>query len=92
MQYKKGMSIGDAPGAVLLLVFIGLMAVVGQKIMSAMYTGTTSGDVVNLTLANASNGITQIASQLSLLGLIIVMSIVIGVLWSSFRFSGQGGM
>jgi hypothetical protein len=92
MQYKKGMQLGDAPGAVLMLVFIGLMAVVGQKILTAMYIGTTAGDVVNLTLVNATNGITQVTTQLPLVGLIVIMAIVIGVLWSSFRFGGAGGM
>jgi hypothetical protein len=95
MFFKKGMQLGDAPGAVLLLIFIGLMAVVGQKILAAMYTGeSTAGaaTVVNLTLNNATNGIAQITSQLSLVGLIVIMAIVIGVLWSSFRFGGSGGM
>ena len=92
MFYKKGMQLGDAPSAVLTIVFIGLMAVVGQKIMTSMYAGEAQGSVVNLTLNNASAGIAQITSQLSLVGLIVIMAIVIGVLWSSFRFGGQGGM
>jgi hypothetical protein len=76
----------------MLLVFIGLMAVVGQKIMAGMYAGEAVGSVVNLTLNNATAGIAQITSQLSLVGLIVIMAIVIGVLWSSFRFGGAGGM
>ena len=92
MYFKKGMTLGGAPSAVLTLVFIGLMAVVGQKIMTNMNVGEAAGSVVNTTVSNASLGIAQITSQLSLVGLIVIMSIVIGVLWSSFRFGGEGGM
>jgi hypothetical protein len=92
MFFKKGMQLGDAPQAVMLIVFIGLMAVVGQKILTSMAVGEGITSVINHTAANASLGISQITSQLSLVGLIVIMAIVIGVLWSSFRFGGQGGI
>jgi hypothetical protein len=92
MFFKKGMTLGDAPGAVMAIILIAITAVVGQKIMAQVVTGQTAGDTVYTAAGNASLGISQITSQLSLVGLIVIMAIVIGVLWSSFRFGGSGGM
>jgi len=87
MKTKKGLSLGSAPMAVLSLVFIGLVAVVGQKILTQVNVGEAAGSAVNITVGNASAGITQVTGQLSLVGLIVIMAIVIGILWTSF-----GGM
>ena len=100
MHFKKGITLGEAPQVVLTMVFIALIAIVGQKIMTATQVGEYVGNdtVINTTTAayaaagNTSLGIAQITSQLSLVGLIVIMAIVIGVLWSSFRFGGNQGM
>lgn len=92
MQFKKGMDLGSAPAAIMAIIMIALIAVVGQKVMTQVQVGETAGGTVVLAAANASAGISQITSQLSLVGLIVIMAIVIGVLWSSFRFGGQGGI
>jgi hypothetical protein len=93
MKTKKGLSLGAAPMAVLMLVFIGLVTVVGLKILTQVNVGEAAGSAVNTTIGNASAGLNQVVSQLSLVGLIVIMSIVIGVLWTSFggMMSGQGG-
>jgi hypothetical protein len=99
MYFKKGMQLGEVPAAVLILIFVGLFAVIGNKIFERTQVGEWTGNTtVNFTSAaynaagNSSLGITQIVSQLSLVGLIVVMAVVIGVLWSSFRFGGSSGM
>lgn len=94
MKTKKGLSLGAAPMAVLALIFIGLVATVGLKILHQVAVGETGGGDVNLTVENATDGIEQITSQLSLVGLIVIMAIVIGVLWSSFggMMGGGGGI
>lgn len=94
MKMKKGLALGSAPMAVLLLVFIGIVSVVGLKILTQVNTGEAAGSDVNVTVGNATAGINQVVSQLSLVGLIVVMAIVIGVLWSSFggMFGSGGGL
>jgi hypothetical protein len=92
MQFKKGMQLGDAPTAVMAIILIAVTAVVGQKVMTQVAVGETAGGSVAIAAGNASGGISQITTQLPLVGLIVIMAIVIGVLWSSFRFGGSGGM
>ena len=87
MKTMKGLGLGSAPMAVLMLVFIGLISVVGLKILTQVNTGEAAGSDVNITVGNATAGINQVVTQLSLVGLIVIMAIVIGVLWTSF-----GGM
>ena len=41
---------------------------------------------------NSTTGIEQITSQLALVGLIVIMSVVITLLWGSFKFGNQGSM
>ena len=94
MKTKKGLALGAAPMAVLMLVFIGLVSVVGLKILAQVNTGESAGSDVNVTVGNATAGINQVVSQLSLVGLIVIMAVVIGVLWSSFggAFGSGGGI
>ena len=89
---KKGIALGAAPAAILTLVLIGLVAVVGQKIMAQLQVGEGTTSDVYLAAANGSAGISEVTSQLTLVGLIIIMAIVIGLLFSAFRFGGSGGV
>ena len=91
-KFKKGLGLGQAPTAILMLVLIGLVAMVGQKIATQMQVGEASTTNVYLAAANVSSGIAQVTGNLSLVGLIIIMAIVIGVLWTSFGgMLGHGG-
>jgi hypothetical protein len=89
---RKGLSLGAAPGAILMLVLIAITAIVGQKVLTQLNVGQAAGTAINQSVANASAGIAEVTSQLTLIGLILVMSIVIGVLFSSFNFGGGGGV
>lgn len=84
---KKGLSLASGASAVLLIVIIAITAVVGVRINTQLQSGYSAGDAVYDAAQNSTLGIGQITSQMTLVGLIIVMSIVIGLLWSSF-----GGM
>ena len=87
MKNFKGLSLGSAPMAVLTIVFIALVAVVGVKINAQLQVGEATTSSAYLAVENSTAGIQQVTSQLSLVGLIVIMAIVIGVLWTSF-----GGM
>ena len=89
----KGIGLGQAPAAILMLVLIGLVAMVGEKISSQIISGETSNTTMAAQAAyNTSAGITQITQNLSLVGLILIMAIIIGVLWTSFGgMLGHGG-
>ena len=87
----KNMSLGAAPSAILMLVLIGLVAVVGQKISTQMQSGEATTSDVYLAAANVSDGIEQVTTNLTLVGLIVIMAIVIGVLWGAFGGMLGGG-
>lgn len=93
MKFKKGLALGQAPAAVLLLVLIGITGVVGLKILTQLNVGEAVDSDVNLTITNATRGIDQVMSQMSLVGLIVAMAIVIGILFSAFGgfFGGRSG-
>lgn len=84
MKTKKGLSLAAGASAVLLLIIIGVTAVVGITILNQVVTSDASSIWVNSTVSNSSLGIQQITQQMTLVGLIVVMAIVIGLLWSSF--------
>lgn len=88
---KKGLSLVAGSSAVLLLVIIAMTAVVGIRINAQLQSGYSAGDAIYDAAQNSTVGIAQITSQLTLVGLIIVMSIVIGLLWSSFGGMMMGG-
>jgi hypothetical protein len=91
MQSKKGIMLGEAFGAVLTLVLIGVLIVV------AIYLFVTLGSsfTANSAQANATNVlITQFGTFPALLGLvgtIVFLSLVIGVLVTSFVFNRRRG-
>ena len=45
----------------------------------------------NLAARNSTTGVEQISTQLSLVGLIVVMAVIIGILWTSFGFRNSNG-
>lgn len=91
MKKKFGMSLGQAPAAVLIIVLIAVTAVVGVRINAQLQTGYSAGNAVYDAAANSTLGIQQITSQLSLIGLIVAMAIVIGILFGAFGGMFRGG-
>lgn len=86
MKHKKGLSLAEGATGIILMVIIGVTAVVGITMLESV-DGQGTYAYVNASIGNGTLGIQQITSQMTLVGLIVVMSIVIGLLWSSF-----GGM
>ena len=92
MLTKKGLSLASGASAVLMLVIIAVTAVVGIKINTQLQSGLSAGNAVYDAAQNSTLGIAQITSQLTLVGLIIIMAIVISLLWGSFGgMMGRGG-
>lgn len=101
-RMRKGIALGAAPAAILALVLIGLVVVVGVKVNTQLvnnelttgyvYDNTTS--VPALMAKNSTAGIQQISQNLTLIGLIIAMAIVIGILYGAFggMFRGSEGV
>lgn len=91
---KKGLTLSAAPMAVMTIVLIAIVAVVGVKINAQLQSSETAGTSTYLAIENSTAGIQQVTSQLSLIGLIVIMAVVIGVLWASFggMFSRGGGL
>lgn len=93
LKKKFGLGLGQAPSAILLLVLVAITAVVGVKISTQLQTGEATTSSVYLAAENTTAGIQQLTSQMTLIGLIIAMAVVIGILFSSFGglFGSSGG-
>ena len=90
MKYKKSMSLGAIPAAVIILLIIGLVAGVGVKMNNSLRGSTTTADKY-LAAQNATLGIMEITSNMELLGLIIIMGAVITILLAAFGGFMRGG-
>lgn len=90
-RYKRGLSLAAGASAVLLIIIIAITAVVGVRINAQLQSGYSAGNAVYDAAQNSTLGIQQITSQMTLVGLIVVMAIVIGLLWSSFGGMMRGG-
>ena len=90
MMYKKGMSLGEIPSAVIILVIIGAIAGIGTSINQQMM-GTSPSTHLNATLSNSSLVMLEITGNSQLLGLIIIMGAVITILLASFGGFMRGG-
>lgn len=90
MEFKKGIQLSQAFGAVLALVLVSVLVVIAIFMMNSLGDTFTA----NSASANATNDlITQFATYPALIGLvgtIIFLGLVIGVLVSSFLFGGRG--
>lgn len=91
MKNMKGVTLGQAPAAILMLVIIGVVAVVGVSINDELRGSTTTANKY-LAAQNSTLGIMEVTSNLELLGLIIIMGIVIAVLLASFGGFIRGGL
>ena len=89
---KKGIPLGAAFTAVLIVLLLGVLVVVGIFLFNSLGATFTA----NSAAANATNTmITQFGTYPTLVGLvgtIIFLGIVIGVLVASFVFGGKRGV
>ena len=92
MEYKqkKGIQLGQAFSAVLVLVLVAVLVIIAIYLFTALGSSFTAGSAAT----NATNTmITQFGTYPALVGLVgtvIFLGIVIGVLVASFAF-GRGG-
>ena len=89
-MYKKGMSLGAIPAAVIILLIIGVISGVGIK-MNESLRGSDTTAYKYLAAQNATLGIMEISGNSQLLGLIIIMGAVITILLASFGGFMRGG-
>ena len=89
INQKKGIPLGAAFSAVLIVLLLGVLVIVGIF----LYNSLGSTFTANSAAANASNSmVTQFASYVVLVGLvgtIVFLGVVIGVLISSFAAGGK---
>ena len=89
LEQKKGIPLGAAFSAVLIVLLLGVLVIVGIF----LYNSLGSTFTVNSAAANASNNmVTQFAGYVVLVGLvgtIVFLGVVIGVLISSFAAGGK---
>ncbi len=90
MEFKKGIQLSQAFGAVLTVVLVAVLVIIAIFLFNALGDSFTA----NSAEANATEDmITQFATYPTLVGLvgtIIFLGLVIGVLVASFVFGGKG--
>ena len=89
MEYKKGIQLSQAFGAVLAVVLIAVLVIIAIFLFEALGDGFTDNSAAD----NATDSmITQFATYPALVGLvgtIVFLGLVIGVLVASFVFGGR---
>ena len=90
---KKGMTLGDLPQVVLLLVVIGIVAAIGLIIQTELQddVATTYGNESTAydAIGDTVTGTANLTGRLPLIGLIIGFAVLIGIvvrfLWNNWR-------
>lgn len=84
---RKGIALGQLPSAFLALGVAGAIGAVMATVTRNIETGTTG--VAATVAANATEGISQAAQQLDLVGLIIGLGAAIGVIFLALQMRGR---
>lgn len=89
---KKGVTMNQLSGVVLLFVLAGVTLGIGAYVNSQIQTtaGWGTGSKEYLAVANASSGIEKLASWLPIIGIVIAAGVVIATLVASFQFGRRG--
>lgn len=77
------LNISDIPAVVLTFVFIALIGGVGMIILAEFKADTTDANATTF-IANSQVGLAKIGSKMSLIGTIIVLSVIVGLVVSYF--------
>jgi hypothetical protein len=94
---RKGLSLHEAPAAIILLVVAGVAASVGALITTNIQTVITSNvtaadagtKVAYYAAGNATSGVAQFSTMLPIIGIVIGAAIVIGLLFAAFFSRGM---
>lgn len=87
---KRGISLGDLPGQVILLVIVGVVLTVGLSIMATVQSTQTSGTAEYNASTDAINALAQFGDFLPVFVVIVVLAIVVGLL--GFLAARRGGL
>jgi CHASE2 domain-containing sensor protein len=86
---RKGLSLHEAPAAVILLVIAGVAASVGALITTQVGSTMGAATAGGLAASNATAGIGQFSTMLPIIGIVIGAAIVIGLLFAAFFTRGM---
>ena len=89
MRSRK-ISLSEVPAAVLTFVFIALIGGVGMIILAEFNADTSDANATQF-IGNAQNGITKIGNKLTLVGTIIILSVIIGLVITYFAVRNVWG-
>lgn len=81
---KKGMSLGEVPNAVIMLVLVGIVLTVGSIILTDLQADQTSGSGAYNASSNSIEGLEEVSSWQSTIGTILGAAVVIGIVVSAF--------
>ena len=87
MDYKKGMTLGDAAGMAISFVLFVVVVSVGGAVLSGIQSGQTANSVAYNATGSGLTGITNLATQSGTIGTIMGAAILIGIIASAFYFS-----
>lgn len=87
MDYKKGMTLGDAAGMALSFVVFVVMVSVGGLVLAGIQTGQVTDSVAYNVTGFGLTGITNLGNQAGTIGTIIGAAILISIVVGAFYFA-----
>jgi hypothetical protein len=91
MQFKKGIMLGEAFGAVLTLVLISVLVIISIYLFVTLNNSMTTSTAANTAITTMITQFGTFPALIGLVGTIIFLALVIGVLVTSFMFRGKRG-
>lgn len=88
-ENKGQITLTDAPGAVLIIVLLGIILAVGNIILGQMKVSNTTSSTANTTIDSAIGGLTQIANFQGTIGTVIAAAVVIGLVLGALVIGGE---
>ena len=87
---KKGFALNELSGVALVFVLLGVTLAIGAYILSSVNTagGFTAGSASATAIGNATNGVSQLATWLPIIAIVIAAGVVIAVLVNAFSNRG----
>lgn len=88
---KKGLTLGDIPGAVVILAISVIVLAVSISVLSTLQaTQTVDSAAYNATGAGIT-GLSTFNDYWTLIGIVVVFSIILGLMVGFFAFRKRGG-
>ena len=84
LKNKLGLTVGDLATIAIVFVVAGIALGIGAQVLTNVRDTMTSGSREYLATQNATEGLSELASWMPTIGLVIAAAIIIGVIFSSF--------